>query len=90
MADLGPAAPSRFAVMQHLRVLEAARVVVTWRHGRTRANLLNPVPIQQLYEQWIRQFRGLKPPPLLRFLDRAQHRRELRRIHLRRSRTFPE
>ena len=83
-----PEGRSRFAVMQHLRVLEGAGlVVVSRRGGRAQSNLLNPVPIQQLYERWIRQFRGLKPPPLLRFLDPAQHRRALRRIHKRRSGT---
>lgn len=85
-AALQPQGRSRFAVMQHLRVLEAAGVVaVSRRGGRTQSNLLNPLPIQQL-DGWIRQFRGLTPPPLLRFLDPAQYRRELRLRHRQRPR----
>ena len=50
---------SRFAVMQHLRVLEEAELVVPRREGRERYNYLNPVPIQQVYDRWV--VRYLKP-----------------------------
>jgi DNA-binding transcriptional ArsR family regulator len=38
---------SRFAVMQHLGVLERAGVVLVRREGRERWNELNAVPIQR-------------------------------------------
>jgi len=44
---------SRFAVMQHLKVLEEANLVVVRRSGRKRFNYLNPVPIQQIYTRWV-------------------------------------
>lgn len=44
---------SRFAVMQHLRVLEEAELVVPYREGRLRYNYLNPVPIQEIYHRWV-------------------------------------
>lgn len=44
---------SRFAVMQHLRVLTEAGLVVVVREGRERHNYLNPVPIQQIYDRWV-------------------------------------
>jgi len=47
---------SRFAVMQHLRVLEEANLVVAQREGRHRINHLNPVPIQQIYDRWVSRF----------------------------------
>ena len=50
---------SRFAVMQHLRVLEEAELVVPRREGRERYNYLNPVPIQQLYDRWVARY--MKP-----------------------------
>src|SRR6202011_4750951 len=46
---------SRFAVMQHLGVLEEARLVLARKEGRSRFNHLNPVPIRQLYERWMRR-----------------------------------
>jgi DNA-binding transcriptional ArsR family regulator len=45
---------SRFAVMQHLGVLEEAGLIVVERDGRQRFNHLNPAPIRQLYERWMR------------------------------------
>jgi DNA-binding transcriptional ArsR family regulator len=44
---------SRFAVMQHLGVLEEAELVVVRRDGRKRYNYLNAVPIQALYDRWV-------------------------------------
>jgi DNA-binding transcriptional ArsR family regulator len=50
---------SRFAVMQHLRVLEEAELVIPRRDGRERYNYLNPVPIQQVFDRWV--VRYMKP-----------------------------
>jgi DNA-binding transcriptional ArsR family regulator len=50
---------SRFAVMQHLRVLEDAELVIARRAGRRRYNHLNPVPIQQVYDRWVSRY--MKP-----------------------------
>ena len=44
---------SRFAVMQHLRVLCGARLVLVRREGRYRFNYLNAVPLVQAYERWV-------------------------------------
>jgi DNA-binding transcriptional ArsR family regulator len=47
---------SRFAVMQHLRVLEHGGLVGYRRRGRERFNYLNPVPIQQIYHRWVSRY----------------------------------
>lgn len=47
---------SRFAVMQHLGVLEEAELVIPRREGRRRYNYLNPVPIQRIYDRWVRRY----------------------------------
>lgn len=47
---------SRFAVMQHLRVLTDADLVVVVRRGRERHNYINPVPIQQIYDRWVSRY----------------------------------
>ncbi len=43
----------RCTVMQHLKVLEDAELVIPVRRGRERWNHLNAVPIQQIHERWI-------------------------------------
>ena len=44
---------TRFGVAKHLRVLEAANLVVTRKEGRSKVHRLNPVPIQQIHQRWI-------------------------------------
>ena len=43
----------RCTVMQHLRVLEDAELVLVERRGRERWNYLNPLPIHDIHDRWI-------------------------------------
>ena len=43
----------RCTVMQHLKVLEDADLVIPVRRGRERWNHLNPLPIHDIHERWI-------------------------------------
>lgn len=43
----------RCTVMQHLKVLEAAELVIAERRGRERWNHLNAIPIQDIHDRWI-------------------------------------
>ncbi len=65
---------SRFAVMQHLKVLEGAGVVVVRRQGRQRFNHLNAVPVREIYDRWVSRFAGEQAQSLLalqRHVERA-------------------
>lgn len=55
----------RCTVMQHLKVLEEAGLVVGRRAGRERWNHLNAIPIQQLHERWIGSYAGYAADKLL-------------------------
>ena len=43
----------RCTVMQHLKGLEEADLVIAVRKGRERWNHLNPLPIHEIHERWI-------------------------------------
>ena len=43
----------RCTVMQHLKVLEGAGLVVPVKKGRERFNYLDAMPIQAIHERWI-------------------------------------
>jgi len=47
---------TRQAVTQHLGVLESANLVATAWRGREKLHFLNPVPLQEIYDRWIRKF----------------------------------
>jgi uncharacterized protein YndB with AHSA1/START domain/DNA-binding transcriptional ArsR family regulator len=49
-------AMTRFGVMKHLRVLEAAGLVVTRRRGREKLHFLNPVPIRLVHDRWVSKY----------------------------------
>lgn len=47
---------TRQAATQHLGILEAANLVsVVWR-GREKLHFINPVPLHDVYERWVRKF----------------------------------
>ena len=46
----------RCTVMQHLRVLEKADLVIVRRDGRLRWNYLNAVPIKLIHDRWIGEY----------------------------------
>ena len=43
----------RCTVMQHLKVLEEAGLVIAERRGRERWNHLDAMPIQDIHDRWI-------------------------------------
>jgi len=55
---------TRFAVMQHLKVLV--------KDGRVRYYFLNVVPIQMLYERWVSRYEGMWAGALTDLKSRAE------------------
>ena len=43
----------RCTVMQHLKILAEADLVIVRRKGRERWNHLNPLPIKRIHDRWI-------------------------------------
>jgi DNA-binding transcriptional ArsR family regulator len=49
-------AMTRQGVTKHLGILEEANLVTTFKHGREKLHYLNPVPLHQIGERWIKKF----------------------------------
>ncbi|MCZ0736948.1 ArsR/SmtB family transcription factor [Phreatobacter sp. AB_2022a] len=47
---------ARQSVTQHLDLLEAANLVTTLKRGREKLHFINPVPLHEVYERWVRKF----------------------------------
>jgi uncharacterized protein YndB with AHSA1/START domain/DNA-binding transcriptional ArsR family regulator len=47
---------TRFGVMKHLRLLEAAGLVTSRKLGREKLHYLNPVPIRLIHDRWISKY----------------------------------
>ena len=55
---------TRFGVMKHLRVLQAAGLIATRKVGRARLHYLNPVPIQLISDRWINKYSAARASAL--------------------------
>ncbi|MEO8512365.1 MAG: SRPBCC domain-containing protein [Ignavibacteria bacterium] len=47
---------SRYGVMKHLNILHKANLVIIKREGKNRWNYINPLPIQEIYERWVKKY----------------------------------
>ena len=47
---------TRQSATQHLELLEAANLISTVRRGREKLHFINPVPLHEVYERWVRKF----------------------------------
>jgi DNA-binding transcriptional ArsR family regulator len=47
---------ARQSATQHLGLLEEANLVSTVWRGREKLHFINPVPLHEVYERWVRKF----------------------------------
>jgi len=64
----------RCTVMQHLKVLEEADLIIARREGRERWNYLNVLPIQEIHDRWISQYARSATDLLGRLKDNLENR----------------
>ena len=69
--DIGRKLPwlDRTTIMQHLGVLERARLIISRKQGRCRWNYLDVGPIQRIHERWIQAY----ATPSASLLSKLQH-----------------
>jgi len=65
----------RCTVMQHLKVLEEAGLVIAERRGRERWNHLNAMPIHDIHDRWIGPHAAAATARLARFKQAVEGRR---------------
>lgn len=66
---------TRFGVMKHLRLLEAAGLVVSRRVGREKLHFLNPVPIRQIHDRWIDKYTERQVSALIKLKTELEAKR---------------
>ena len=63
---------ARQSATQHIGLLEAANLVTTVWRGREKLHFINPVPLHEVYERWVRKFERQR----LRLLDDLKNQLE--------------
>jgi DNA-binding transcriptional ArsR family regulator len=67
---------TRYAVMQHLGVLEESGLLLVRRDGRSRFNYLNPVPLRMIYERWVTEHADFAADSALRIKRFAEQKQD--------------
>ena len=65
---------ARQSVSQHLELLEAANLISVQWQGREKLHYVNPVPIQEIYERWIRKYEQQRLSALHNFKARLERK----------------
>ncbi len=65
---------ARQSVSQHLELLEAANLVSVQWQGREKLHYVNPVPIHEIYERWIRKYEQQRLTALHNFKSRLERK----------------
>ena len=63
---------TRQAVSKHLAILEDANLVATVKRGREKLHYLNPVPIAEIANRWIRKFERTRVDALVDLKKRLE------------------
>ncbi len=63
----------RCAVMKHLKVLEGASLVLANKNGRFKKNHINAVPLQAIYERWVKKYEAQWASNLLQLKEFAEY-----------------
>lgn len=64
---------SRIAIMNHLKVLEEAELLISQKDGRARRLYLNAMPIKAIQERWIDSFSEVWADRLSFIKQAAEH-----------------
>ncbi|MEQ8715958.1 MAG: helix-turn-helix domain-containing protein [Cyclobacteriaceae bacterium] len=71
---------SRFAVMKHLNVLEEAKLISIRREGKYRLNHINAIPIQEIYERWVKKYEVQWASGLLQLKELTEYKSNIDHI----------
>src|ERR1700740_464434 len=65
---------ARQSISQHLDVLQAANLISVEWQGREKLHYVNPVPIHEIYERWIRKYEQQRLTALHNFKTRLERK----------------
>ncbi|MDN5204554.1 helix-turn-helix domain-containing protein [Fulvivirgaceae bacterium BMA10] len=64
----------RCAVMKHLGILEKANLITVRREGKYRWNYINAIPLQEIYERWVKKYEAQWATNLLQLKEVAEYK----------------
>ena len=68
---------TRYAVMKHLKILERAQLISVRREGKFRWNHLNAIPIQEIYERWVKKYEAKWAGSMIQLKNYAENKNKI-------------
>ncbi|HSC46930.1 MAG TPA: helix-turn-helix domain-containing protein [Gammaproteobacteria bacterium] len=65
---------ARQSVTQHLELLEEANLISVEWQGREKLHYVNPVPLHDIYERWIRKYEQQRLSALYHFKTKLERK----------------
>lgn len=63
---------TRYGIMKHLNILHNANLIIIKREGKNRWNYINPLPIQEIYERWVKKYEAGWSSYLIQFKNNME------------------
>ncbi len=70
----------RCAVMKHLSILENARLIIPKKEGKYRWNYINAIPLQEIYERWVKKYEAQWATNLIQLKELAEYKSNINQI----------
>lgn len=70
----------RCAIMKHLSILEKSNLVVPKKIGKHRWNYINAIPIQLIYERWVKKYEAQWASSLLQLKELSEYKTNLNQL----------
>ena len=65
---------TRYGVMKHLNILHKANLIIIKREGKNRWNYINPLPIREIYERWVKKYEEGWSSYLIQFKNKMEEK----------------
>lgn len=73
---------SRIAVSKHIKILEAADLLVIEKKGKENCHYFNVIPIQMIYERWTDEYSQFWASRLVKFKQELEEKEDERQQKL--------
>ncbi len=64
----------RCAVMKHLSILEKVKLILPKKEGKNRWNYINAIPLQEVYERWVKKYEAQWASNLLQLKELSEYK----------------
>lgn len=70
----------RCAIMKHLSILEQSHLIVPKKVGKHRWNYINAMPIQVIYERWVKKYEAQWASSLIQLKELSEYKTNLNQL----------